>query len=121
MGSTAGFLFRCEMCPNAYCEDCLPADHAFTGVCERWVPLGYRTPTSACFIHCSLACVAFAKQQQEQQQLIGSGGGGGGDSSGIGSAVGGAGSCSKGKGTVKGYLLVSCSFSYVLAKQVRQF
>ena len=118
-GSTAGFLFRCEMCPNAYCEDCLPADHAFTGVCERWVPLGYRTPTSACFIHCSLACVAFAKQQQEQQQLIGSGGGGGGDSSGIGSAVGGAGSCSKGKGTVKGYLLMLMSklFVFICARQ----
>uniref|UniRef100_A0A7S3HHK6 Zinc finger PHD-type domain-containing protein n=1 Tax=Spumella elongata TaxID=89044 RepID=A0A7S3HHK6_9STRA len=42
-GAAAGFLFRCETCPNSYCEDCLPAEHHFVGECKRWAELGYAT------------------------------------------------------------------------------
>ena len=63
-GAAAGFLFRCEMCPNSYCEDCLPAEHHFVGVCERWAELGYATPGTSCFIHCSTGCAKFALEQE---------------------------------------------------------
>jgi len=63
-GSSTGFLFRCEMCPNAFCEDCLPVDYAFVGrSCDRWEELGFTAPSSACFIHCGSDCVEFAAKQ----------------------------------------------------------
>ena len=63
--SSTGFLFRCEMCPDAYCEDCLPLDYAFVGRnCERWEELGFAAPSNACFIHCGADCVAFAAKQR---------------------------------------------------------
>lgn len=52
------------MCPNSYCEDCLPAEHTFVGVCERWAELGYATPGSSCFIQCSPGCAKFALEQE---------------------------------------------------------
>ncbi len=34
---------RCDMCPVAFCEDCLPATHEIIGpLSERWAPLGFR-------------------------------------------------------------------------------
>ena len=57
-----GFLFRCEVCPHAYCEDCLPDDYEFTGInCDRWEKLGYKPRSSynACFIYCSKECKKF--------------------------------------------------------------
>ncbi|GIL69867.1 hypothetical protein Vretifemale_646 [Volvox reticuliferus] len=51
-----GLLFRCEMCPNAYCEDDLPANYHMVGSCELFQALGQRHPKQACFIHCSDAC-----------------------------------------------------------------
>ena len=71
-GSAAGFLFRCEMCPNSYCEDCLPAEHEFVGVCERWAELGFNTPSSSCYIHCSRSCADFAKLQDRKSGGVGS-------------------------------------------------
>lgn len=63
--SSTGFLFRCEMCPDAFCEDCLPLDHAFVGrSCDRWEELGFVAPSNACFIHCGADCVAFAAKQR---------------------------------------------------------
>ena len=33
----------CEMCPVAFCEDCLPVDHEIIGpLSERWAPLGFK-------------------------------------------------------------------------------
>lgn len=64
----AGLLFRCEMCPNAYCEDCVPAEMVVLGPSKRFEQLGYRLPQSACFVHCSDKCVAFAVKAQELQQ-----------------------------------------------------
>jgi hypothetical protein len=51
------------MCPNVYCEDCLPQDHQFIGVCDRFADLGYKLPGNACYIHCSAACERFAAEQ----------------------------------------------------------
>jgi hypothetical protein len=57
--SAAGLLFRCESCPNAYCEDCLLPDHQVTGDCERLNRLGFRLPGSACYILCKQECMEF--------------------------------------------------------------
>lgn len=57
--SAAGLLFRCESCPSAYCEDCLPPDHMVTGDCERLNRLGFRLPGSACYILCKQECIDF--------------------------------------------------------------
>lgn len=61
--ATMGFAFRCEMCANSYCEDCLPAEHVIIGACERWQALGFNTPITACYIHCSESCAMFAATQ----------------------------------------------------------
>lgn len=63
---TMSFCFRCEMCSNSYCEDCLPADHQVTGVCERWAQLGFQTKGNSCFIYCSESCAKFAALQDDQ-------------------------------------------------------
>ena len=56
-GSAAGFLFRCEKCPLAYCEDCLPKESEIIGIhSERYTQARYRSPGNACYIHCSEAC-----------------------------------------------------------------
>ena len=35
-----GLLFRCEACPNAFCEDCLPEEHMMLGECDHFKALG---------------------------------------------------------------------------------
>ncbi|GIL63033.1 hypothetical protein Vafri_17166 [Volvox africanus] len=59
-----GLLFRCEMCPNAYCEDDLPAGYHMVGSCQFFQALGQHHPRQACFIHCSEAC----KQLHEEMK-----------------------------------------------------
>merc|ERR1719444_164592 len=61
-----GFLFRCEMCPNAYCEDCLPGEYDFCGgTNEFWVPLGFdKIQSTSCYIHCSQDCKDFYTTQK---------------------------------------------------------
>lgn len=54
--SAAGLLFRCEHCERAYCEDCVPPESEIIGECQRFQQLGYRTPSSACYIRCSYEC-----------------------------------------------------------------
>jgi SWI/SNF-related matrix-associated actin-dependent regulator of chromatin subfamily A member 5 len=56
-GSAAGLLFRCEMCPKAFCEDCIPPECEIIGPSVRIEELGFRMPASACYIRCSAACV----------------------------------------------------------------
>lgn len=51
--AVGGLIFRCELCPNSYCEDHLPIDADIVGHCERFESLGMRHPDQACFIHCS--------------------------------------------------------------------
>ncbi len=57
--AAGGLLFRCEMCPKAWCDDDLPnyaRDH-ITNRCERYLELGMKHPKTACFVLCSRACV----------------------------------------------------------------
>ncbi|MCO5550259.1 hypothetical protein L7F22_003740 [Adiantum nelumboides] len=61
--AVGGLLFRCEMCPNAYCEDDLPAEAELVGNCERFENLGQEPPSQAYFIHCCSYCGYLAKHQ----------------------------------------------------------
>ena len=55
----SGFTFRCEVCPQTFCEDCVPAEYEYTGYCNRWSKLGYKQPGSSCMIICSKDCKDF--------------------------------------------------------------
>lgn len=55
-GSQTGFIFRCEVCPRAFCEDCLPAKHKLLTYSERMNSVGYRPTTASVYIHCSRDC-----------------------------------------------------------------
>ncbi|KAG1680939.1 hypothetical protein FOA52_009898 [Chlamydomonas sp. UWO 241] len=54
--AAGGLLFRCEACPNAFCEDCLPEEHEMVGECDHFKALGQVHPKQACFILCSVDC-----------------------------------------------------------------
>ena len=65
--AAGGLLFRCEMCPKAWCEDDLPAyarDH-ITNRNSRYIELGMTHPKTACFVLCSRACVERSKRTNE--------------------------------------------------------
>ena len=53
------------MCPNAYCEDHLPAESRVLGRCARFEALGQRHPTQACFVLCSEGCADWARARGE--------------------------------------------------------
>ncbi|GAX72787.1 hypothetical protein CEUSTIGMA_g243.t1 [Chlamydomonas eustigma] len=57
-GAAGGLLFRCEVCPVAYCEDCLPDEYQMVGSCKHFMALGQIPPKQACFILCSKECIA---------------------------------------------------------------
>ena len=82
---------RCDMCPVAFCEDCLPATHEIIGpLSERWAPLGFRPlryvymyvcmyvyiyvcmrvcgGRSGCFIFCSPECKQFGIDMAEREK-----------------------------------------------------
>lgn len=61
--AVGGLLFRCEMCPNAYCEDDLPAEAELVGNCEHFQNLGQVHPSQAYFIHCCSYCGYLATLQ----------------------------------------------------------
>lgn len=42
--AVGGLIFRCECCPNSYCEDHLPIDAELIGRCTRFEALGMRHP-----------------------------------------------------------------------------
>ena len=44
------------MCPDAFCEDCLPDEHEMVGECAHYKGLGQVHPKQACFILCGKAC-----------------------------------------------------------------
>lgn len=58
-------MFRCECCPKAYCEDCLPAEAVVQGESRRINALGYRMPGNACYILCSLDCINYFETEVE--------------------------------------------------------
>mmetsp|Transcript_8653 Transcript_8653/g.10341 ORF Transcript_8653/g.10341 Transcript_8653/m.10341 type:complete len:329 (-) Transcript_8653:60-1046(-) len=60
--AVGGLIFRCEVCPKAYCEDHLPIDADLIGHCTRFEDLGMRHPDQACFIHCSTDCANWATE-----------------------------------------------------------
>lgn len=64
----AGLLFRCMNCENAYCEDCLPAESEIVGECQRFRDLGFRWPSNACYIKCSIDCIEFDPNAPEESE-----------------------------------------------------
>lgn len=72
-----GMLFRCVVCPCAYCEDDVPTEYEGRQDQDRCFELeqtGYAQPSSAFFITCSKACTDYYQQYSE-----GKFDGGGGD------------------------------------------
>lgn len=65
--SQAGLLFRCEMCPEAYCEDCIPGDAKVLGPSIRYEATRYRISSTTCYINCSLTCAMNAKKEYHQE------------------------------------------------------
>ena len=60
--AVGGLIFRCEMCPRAFCEDHLSdfaRDH-ITNKCARFQECGQIHPTQACFVQCSNRCAGFS-------------------------------------------------------------
>ena len=66
--AAGGLLFRCSMCPNAYCEDHLPLDAEIIGQCQRFELLGQNHPAQACFIYCNSACKKWEPKATELLQ-----------------------------------------------------
>jgi hypothetical protein len=59
-----------DTCP-AFCEDHLPSESIITNNCERLErTCGYLTQSSACYVQCSAACIAWASEQGEQDASI---------------------------------------------------
>ena len=61
-------LFRCVVCPCAYCEDDVPTEYEGRTDLDRCFELeqtGYAQPSSAFFITCSKACTDYYRQYQE--------------------------------------------------------
>ena len=61
--AVGGLLFRCEMCPKAYCEDHRPADAEVLGECPRMQALGQHHPKQACFIFCGKDCAGHSDER----------------------------------------------------------
>ena len=75
--SECGLLFRCEICPDAYCEDCMPVESSnILGTSTRFSELGYRNPPSCCFCVCSQRCQYFAENgtdpTEEEEEKVSS-------------------------------------------------
>jgi len=45
--AAGGLLFRCAVCPQAFCEDHLPAEALIMGECQRFQDLGCLHPKQA--------------------------------------------------------------------------
>jgi len=60
--AAGGMLFRCEACPKAFCEDCLPKEANIVGCSARLEARGVRLPSQACYVRCSKRCDAFMGQ-----------------------------------------------------------
>ena len=71
-GAAASLLFRCEVCPNAFCEDCLPPSDEVDviGDCQRFLDLGYSTPQSVCFIRCSVSCATYLSEGVPEAEIL---------------------------------------------------
>lgn len=63
----SSFLFRCTMCPVAFCEDCLSPEFVLLGSNKRWTALGFHHTMSSPFtyVYCSEACQRFDERLTE--------------------------------------------------------
>ena len=62
--AAGGLLFRCSVCPNAYCEDHLPEAASIINKCQRFQNLGQRHPSAASFVLCSPDCVEHSNTEE---------------------------------------------------------
>jgi SWI/SNF-related matrix-associated actin-dependent regulator of chromatin subfamily A member 5 len=62
--AVGGLIFRCQSCPNAFCDEHLPesvVQHGrIVGTCARFSALGWRGDKANIFIHCDEECADFA-------------------------------------------------------------
>ena len=58
--AVGGLLFRCSVCPDAFCEDHLPSEALIMGENPRFQALGHTHPKQGCYLLHSAACVAKA-------------------------------------------------------------
>lgn len=65
-GECGGMLYRCMVCPCAYCEDHVPAQRSEMVIDEELEALGYKDRFKAFFILCSLSCFDYYRSNQEQ-------------------------------------------------------
>jgi len=63
-----GLLFRCTECPQAFCEDCLPANAQIVTENVRFTQLGYRNSKAVCYVICNEQCVKVAEQRNAMEQ-----------------------------------------------------
>jgi len=56
-------LYRCSVCPQSFCEDCVPSKARLLGKYERFEKLGYNTTKHSAYIHCGVECERFAKKE----------------------------------------------------------
>jgi SWI/SNF-related matrix-associated actin-dependent regulator of chromatin subfamily A member 5 len=64
--NAGGLLYPCAVCPDSYCEDCLPTDRPglrIIGPNDRFEALGYNSTKLHAYIHCSKECEMFASRQ----------------------------------------------------------
>lgn len=57
-------MYRCAMCPSAYCEDHVPTDHTILLHYPFYASLGYDWGTSAVYIFCGPDCAREAVNQE---------------------------------------------------------
>lgn len=55
-------LFRCSVCPCAFCEDHVPAERFEQDTSADLLELGFNCPAKAFFIICSLTCATYYKE-----------------------------------------------------------
>ena len=54
--AAGGLIFRCEACPRAFCEDCVPSTALVTGESRRRLARGAPSQPQACYVRCSAGC-----------------------------------------------------------------
>jgi len=61
---SGGMLFRCQTCPDAFCEDCLPEGEmdAVGDVLPEFLVLGYGQKDNAFYIRCQNCHCRFAEE-----------------------------------------------------------
>eukprot|EP00808_Paulinella_micropora_P030077 g69080.t1 len=64
-----GLLFRCVVCPCAFCEDHQPVEAEDHDTCDRLEALGYKQPGSAFYIACSTSCIKYFKDWKRDCEL----------------------------------------------------